>query len=448
MKFSDFQRELFAEGRKNNITNMEIFQNSSRSFKLRVFEGEIDHYSLSEDCGISLRASIDDKIGYSYSEKLDRESITLLLENVQQNAEINEEDEEIYPGGEEYQDIDPYTQELNNVSPEEKIETVKKMEKAALERDERIKSVNYCLYNDLEFEEKLINTYGLDCSFKNNAAYIYISAVAQKGDQIKTASEFAISQKFKQLNPVQVAKKAADEALSMLGATAIDSGKYPVILRNDTAADLLSAFSSTFSAYDVQKGLSLFAGKLGQKVAAEDITLFDDPFLEQGFRLRPFDAEGVPAYKKEIISEGSLKTFLHNLKTARQEDTKSTGNAYRSSHKSYIDIAPTNMYFKPGTVSRKEMISQIDRGLLITDIQGLHAGANSVSGDFSLSAAGYFIDKGEITEPVEQITIAGNFLEMLQKITVVGKDLRMSIPGSSHIGAPSLMIEEMNVAGN
>ncbi|MFW5985260.1 MAG: TldD/PmbA family protein [Halanaerobiaceae bacterium] len=449
MNFTKFKDQLFSCGSSQNFSQMELFQNKSRSFKLRVFNQEIDHYAINEDSGISFRAPIEGKMGYSFTEKMDQESIELLLDEVKQNAAIvDNSEEEIFSGSKDYQEIAPYREGLKQISPDKKIELVKRLEKEALEFDDRISAVNYCLYSDLEFEERLLNTYGLDLKFKNNIAYIYISVVARDNDQVKTGSDFYITQDFSEFSAPEVAHRAAEEALAGFGAQPVKSDSYPVVFRNDVMADFLSAYSSTLSAENVQKGLSLFKGKIGQNVASPKITVVDDPFFQGGFQVRPFDAEGVATKEKCLIEEGELQTFLHNLKTARKDGVSSTGNAYRGSHKSYIDIAPTNMYIQPGEYSREELISSIDQGLLITKLQGMHAGTNSVSGDFSLSAAGFFIKEGEKKQPVEQITVAGNFIDMLQDIQMVGEDLKLSLPGSSHIGAPSIKVKSLDISGS
>ncbi len=143
-----------------------------------------------------------------------------------------------------------------------------------------------------------------------------------------------------------------------------------------------------------------------------------------------------------------LTTYLYNLKAAAREGVKSTGNAFRSSHKSSVGIAPTNLYIEPGQTSYDQLKKMKERILLVTDITGLHAGANQVSGDFSLSAEGFLLEDGEIIKPVEQITISGNFIELLKDVIGIGDDLEMGSPGRGHIGSPSLLIGSLSVGGN
>ncbi|MGM0410170.1 MAG: TldD/PmbA family protein [Bacillota bacterium] len=448
MNLEKFKKKILDKAENFGFESSEIFINESNSFDLRVFQQEVDHYSINEDKGLSFRGLYNGKLGYSYTEKIDENSIDLLLENAKQNAEIIDKEEgEIFSGSKDYKKLDLYNPDLDNINSEEKIQIVKELEKYAFDEDERIEAVNYCMYSDLEFEQGIINSKNLDLNFKNNISYLFLSVVAKENDEIRTANKFQITDDFSSFDPKKIAKEAVKEATSLFGAKTIKSGSYPVILRNDIAAKILATFSSTLSAENVQKGLSLFVDKIGEKVGSDKLNLIDDPFLEGGFNSMPFDGEGVATRKKEIIKDGELKSYLHNLKTAKKAGVDSTGNAYRSSHKSSVDIAPTNMYIEEGNRSYEELINSIDEGLIIMDVQGLHSGANSVSGDFSLGAFGYYIKNGKIDHPVEQITISGNFIEMLKNIELIANDLKLDLPGRGHFASPSLKIKTLDIAG-
>jgi PmbA protein len=229
----------------------------------------------------------------------------------------------------------------------------------------------------------------------------------------------------------------------MFGAAPVPSGAYPVLLRHDVAASLLATFADAFSAESVQRGLSLLTGRLGEAIASPLVTLVDDPFLADGSASAPFDAEGVATVRKEVISSGVLTTYLHNLKTARKDGVRSTGNAARASHKAPVGVAPSNFVLSPGPLQFGELVAAVENGLLVTAVQGLHSGANPVSGDFSLGATGYRIVNGSITAPVDQITLAGNFFRLLAEVEAVGDDLDFT--GS--FGAPTLRVRALSVAG-
>ncbi len=210
---------------------------------------------------------------------------------------------------------------------------------------------------------------------------------------------------------------------------------------------MLESFTGIFSAENVQKDLSLLKGKLNEKIGSDKFTVIDDPFMEGGLSSKSFDGEGVACKFKKVIDKGVLKTYLHNLKTAKKDGVETTGNASKSSYKSPIDISPSNFYIDKGDKSFDEIISSIEKGILITELQGLHSGLNTISGDFSLAALGFEIESGKIKRPVEQITVAGNYFDMIKDIEDVGTDLKFGLPGDAYIGSPSLKIKKLSVSG-
>ncbi|MCK9526541.1 MAG: TldD/PmbA family protein, partial [Limnochordia bacterium] len=186
-----------------------------------------------------------------------------------------------------------------------------------------------------------------------------------------------------------------------------------------------------------------------QPVASTLVTLVDDPLLKNGGASASFDGEGVATRAKNVIEKGKLITFLHNLKTAKKDGVESTGNASRASFKSPVGISPTNFFIQPGTLDYEALIERMGDGIIIINVQGLHSGADAVSGDFSLGAYGYLVENGAIVRPIEQITIAGNFFKLLEAVEAIGSDLEFGSPSSrGHVGSPSLLIRHLSVAGN
>ena len=209
----------------------------------------------------------------------------------------------------------------------------------------------------------------------------------------------------------------------------------------------LATFSSVFLEA-VQKGLSLLGGKMGQQIASPLVNITDDPLLSNMGASRPFDGEGVAARTKKVVEQGQLTTFLHNLKTAKKDGIASTGNASRASFKSPVGISPTNFFIESGGTEYVDLVKKLGDGIIIIDVQGLHSGANPVSGDFSLGAYGYLVEKGQIVRAVEQITVAGNFFTLLESVEEIGADLEFgSLGQGGHFGSPSLLIRELSIAG-
>ncbi len=441
--------KIFIEGKNNGLKDMEVYYSTGSSLSLKVFQKELDGYSLSESEGLSLRGVYKGKMGYSYTEKVDETSIDQLVRDVAENATIIDSDDEeiIFEGSNDYKEVDSFNPILSNVSEEEKIEFVKSLEEEAFKLDKRIASVEVCAYGDGYGETIMSNTKGLYLQDKNNIAYTYIVVVAKEGEDIKTGMAYRTGNDFGKFDAKEIAKEAVNEALALLGAKSVKSGDYNIIIRNSAAADLLEAFTGIFSAEAVQKNLSLLKGKIDEKIASDKFTLIDDPYMDGGLASKSFDGEGVACKYKKVVDKGVLKTYFHNLKTAKKDGIETTGNASKGSYKSSINIAPSNFYVEKGERSLDDMIASMEKGIMITELQGLHSGLNSVSGDFSLAALGFLIEGGKISRPVEQITVAGNYFEMLKNIEETGSDLKFGLPGEAYIGSPSLKIKKLSVAG-
>lgn len=446
MEYKDLLNKLLNQGRER-IEELEAFLVKKKEIDISVYEGEVSKYSIAESGGLSLRGLSNNKMGYSYTEKLDESSFNELINDVIENAKyIDEDPEDIFSGSDNYEEQDNFSKELKDVMIEDKIKFLLDLEKEALNLDERVSKVNICSYNEFENERYILNTKNVDLYDKSNGAMIYISVIVKDGEDTKTGMNYKIFNNLSDLNLKEIAKEAVDNGISMLGAKTIKSDNYPIVFENKTFANLISAFSSIFIADNVQKGLSLLKGKLGKEIGSPILTIVDDPFLEDGFASRNFDDEGTSTRFKKIVDNGKLKNYLYNWKTANKDEVESTGNASRS-YKGSISTSPTNLYIVKGDMSLWELMSYAENGLYINNLEGLHSGLNPVSGDFSLSASGYRIVYGDITEPVNQITIAGNLFELFKDIDVIGNDLEFGILSNGYIGSPSVLIRSLTVSG-
>lgn len=447
MELNKFIDELFKRGKEEGFSDMEVYYIDSDSFEVNIYNQEVDKYNVNKNKGLSLRAIYEGRIGYAYTEKFDEEDIEFLIKNVKNNALETQTDviPEFYSGG-QYRELE---MDINvDIDTKKKIEDAMYMERRAKEYDSRIDSVNYCLIDTGKGRRKIVNTRGLNLEEESGVSVAYIAVVAKDKDDVKSGSSFKVTSNYNNIDFEKLVKEACDEAINSLGAESIPSGKYKVILRRDAAATLLATFSSIFSGDAVQKGLSLLKGKIGKKIASDKITILDDPFLKDAPSSCSFDDEGVETYTKEVIKDGVLKTYLYDIKSAKKDGVKSTGNGFKASYKSPVVVSPTNMYIVKGTLDYEEAIKRQERAIIITSLQGLHSGANPVSGDFSLAAEGYLVENGSITKPVEQITIAGNFYKLLEDVEEVLSDFELALPsGMGSYGSPSIIIKELNVSG-
>ncbi|MEG0641071.1 MAG: TldD/PmbA family protein [Clostridium sp.] len=448
MDIKGFAEKLFAKGYEIGFEDMEVYYVDSDSFDIKVYKGEIDSYNVNTSRGLSFRGILNGKMSYSFTEKFNNEDIDYLLNSAIKNIEEVEiiDEEFIYGGSGEYHL--PFENKYTEVEASKKINDAISLEKQGGSIDSRIDSVQHCILQTAKGSRRIINTRGLELSEESGICMAYLSVVASDGEDKKSGSSFDMVESYEDLDFDAIAREATKEAVIKIGATTPSSGKYKIILRYDVAADMLGTFWDIFSAEAVQKGLSLLKDKIGDVIASENVSIIDNPFLEESSSKCTFDDEGVVTMKKPLIEKGVLKTYLHNLKTANKDNVNSTGNGFKSSYKSPVGISPTNLYIEKGQKSLENIISRLDKGIMITELQGLHSGANSVSGDFSLAALGQLIENGNLSGPVEQITISGNFYTLLKDVLEVASDLKLSAPtGAGGYGSPSLLIKEMNISG-
>ena len=445
MEIKKFIDKVFIKANEMNLKDFEIYFVSSESQSIKVFNNEVDTFSDSQNMGISFRVKFNNKMGYSYTESLEENDIIPLIETAITNAKIIENDDiiDIYGEIKKYEHIDSFNENLNNVSVQEKIDFLITAEKTALSMDKRVKSVNYCAIGSGASEVIIKNSKGLYLNHKGNSIYAYISVVVQDDESLKNDSAYIVTRDFNTMNPIELSKKAVNKALSKLNSINVDSQNYQIIIKNDTFADLLGAMSGIFSAEAVQKGVSKFKGHLNEIVANENVTIVDNPHLKDGYGSAPFDAEGVPTIEKKLIDKGTLKTFLHNLKTSKKDNIETTGNASKGGYKGTMGISPFNFYLEKGHLSFQELLGKVENGILVTGFSGLHSGLNSISGDFSLATEGFLIKNGQIDKPLNQITLAGNFFDLLKNIQYVGNDLEFNL---SAVGSPSILVKNLSVA--
>lgn len=446
MDITEFQQGLFLKGAKMGFSDMEIYYSQSKSTSVNVQARAIKNYVISEEGGLSFRGIYNGNIGYSFTETFTPASLDFLLKEAKENANILEaaETEELFAGAKYYTALQPISEKVQGIEEDELISAAFALEDAALDAHPLIKQVIQCKTVKAEGETLIVNSKGLNC----RSAYAYISAgvylMAKEGAETTTGGEFDFTvQDFSEMKLSDIARKAANKAVEQLGAASVPSGNYPVILYYEAAATLLGYFVSTLSGETVAKGFSRLEGKIGEKVAANSITLVEDPLMPGTLGTAAFDAEGYPTRKISLIDKGILKTFMHNLKTAKKAGVLSTGNAVKNSYAGTVTVGPHNVYVEPGQHSLDEMIGSMSEGILLTELQGMHAGINTVSGEFSLAARGFLIENGKLGRPVKEITAAGNLYELLGQVEDIASDLTCK----SSVSSPSLKIKSLTISG-
>ncbi len=324
----------------------------------------------------------------------------------------------------------------------ERIALAAAAEAAALDFDPRIRNSEGAEYAHGEARILFANSHGFTGEYRSSSVSLSASPVAVADGRMQRDGWYSVGRRLGSLElPEAVGRTAARRALRRLGARKVATQQVPVVFDPDMAAGLLRSLCGAVSGSAIYRGASFLAGKLGEAVAASGLTVVDDGRIPGGLGSRPFDGEGLPTRRTVVIRAGVLASYLLDTYTGRKLGLSSTGNASRSLGQR-AGVGPTNFFIEPGPYSPEEIIRSVDRGLYVTELIGF--GVNLVTGDYSRGAVGLWIEGGELTYPVEEVTIAGNLKEMLQGVERIGRDLEWR--GS--VAAPTLKISRMTVAGH
>jgi len=441
-----FKEAIFAKALEKGYTDCEIYFVRGDAFEVHIFDGEISEYKIQSPMGLSFRGSVDGLMGGAYTERITLDEIDFLVEKAKENAKVKDDKTEIlYKGSDAYPKALEISPDFSKVSAAQKIEMAKLMEQTAL-KEKDVKACDYCIVVSGEAETYLANSMGLELTQKEAKVFAALMTRLERDDQTKVAFEVWGGNDFSSFDPISFAKKTAKIALEKFDAITPISKEYDIILTNEASMSLLSVFAMSFFGENVQKGFSLLNGKIGEKIAADVITIRDTISHEKSLAHLSFDSEGVATADKIIVENGVLKTFLHNLKSAAKDGVQPTGNGFRPSFKSSVGTGVVNFYIQNGEHTPASLLQELGDGIMITSFEGLHAGANPITGDFSLLAEGFMVEGGKKSTAAFQFTVAANYFEMLKNVKLVADDIYFDITGAS-VGSPSLLIKNMKVAG-
>lgn len=433
--------KLFQVAKEKGVQDIQVFLSNSTNMNIQIFEGDVDKYEIADSSSLIVKGIFNNKMGVYRTEVLDDYLIDEIVDRIIASAKVIDSDDDaiIYEGDKHYEELsDLYNEDLAALDVAKKIDMLKDLDQRFYAFDKRVKNVETS-YHEITNTVMLQNSKGLKLFNKANASYIVGEAIVNDGNDQRVGFDVKITNDFNDYDNESFVKEITEDALNSLGAKPVPSGPYEIVFSSLSFATLFSAFQNVFSAEAVNKGMSLLKGKLNQTIGSDLINIVDDPFMKKSASSRSFDDEGVATKFKYLVEKGELKTFLHNLVSAKRDSVAPTGNGFGSG------ISAVNLKVEAGETDFEEMIKSCEKGIYITNVQGAHAGANAISGDFSLQAAGYVIDHGKLGQPVALITVAGNFIDMLKDVTMVGNDLKMTYYG---ISSPSVKIKSMPVSGS
>ena len=415
----------------------ELTISSKEDTGVEALKKEITSVSYSRSGSMVVRCVVNGKSGYAASELVTPEAAARIVETACDNATVVDDVDqvELFPGSDHYETTRDTAIELPDTDSLK--ERALKMQELAYAASDKVIDGTQSFVSGMNIVEDVMNSAGLQLHYETGLVYQGLMAAVKNGED--AADDFCLTDVSKK-SLEETVDKAVSGALSKLGADTVPSGKYNIIMDSSTVQSLLSTYASVFSARSAYLKTTLLANKEGEMVASENVTLIDDPFYPEKFGHCPFDGEGVAVYTKNVIENGRLNTLLYNRMYARLLGRETTGNAADATH-----IQPKGLYFAPGKLTNEELLKELGDGLYLTSLQGLHAGANVQSGDFSLQADGFLVKDGVKVAPIKNFTVADNFYALLKKVTALSCEVKFGV--GLDYGSPEILFSDIAVSG-
>lgn len=432
-----------AECRKRGADAAEVYIESGRNLSVRVRNGEIETVEESSSRGVGFRVFVKGAMAFASSNDLAEKTCGEAIARAIAFARITTPDpSNVLPDDKGVGDAGPlYDPEIARIPMDRKVSLAMKAEELAM-KDPRITLSDGAGYGEDETEIALANSRGLLKSYRATGCSFGVSVVAAKGEERSSGGESCGRRFFADLKPVEeVSGRAARKAWEMLEARPVKTQKAAVIFDPDVAYALLRGILGAVNGERVLQKASFLAGKIGQRIGSNLLTLTDDGLRPKGPASAPFDGEGVPQQTRVIVEEGVLRGYMYNTIVAARAGVRSTGNASRRGFDSLPGIGPHNFSMAAGKSRPEDIVKATRRGLLVREVTGY--GINPVSGHFSGGAAGFWIENGKIVHPVRGLTIAATAAAMLEGIDMAGDDLDLN----RGLAAPTFRIAEMQIGG-
>ncbi|HEY7440201.1 MAG TPA: TldD/PmbA family protein [Acidimicrobiia bacterium] len=433
-----------------NGEQIEAFVTRSRDTEIRVFGGEVESLSVAEVAGVGVRVIAGHRQGFAFAGSIDADVVDETLAEARDNASFGAADDAFGLAGPDDAasaapaELDLWREDLARVPADRKVALVLELESATKSADARIRGVESADYGDSAIEVAVASSTGVQASWRRTMCSIYSSALAGAADETQTGYGFSVGRTIGDLDVEQAARDAAERATRLLGARQPASARLPVVLDPMVTRSVLSLVGAALSGEALLKGRSMFVDRAGEQVAADAVTIVDDPTIAESLGASPRDSEGVPTRRTELVSSGTLVGFLHNVYTARRSGVRTTGSAVRG-FKATPGVGARALHLVPGSATPDELVDRCPEALYVQSVSGLHSGTNIVSGDFSVGAEGLMIRDGAFAEPVREITIASTLQRMLLDVAAVGNDLTW-LPGGA--AGATVLIGDMTMSGS
>jgi PmbA protein len=419
----------------------------SRDTELRAYEGEVEQFTGASSAGVGVRVVTDGRLGFAYVGSLDDDAVLEALEEARDNATYTSVDPFAglaEPDGVPPVALDLHDERLRATSAQDRIAIALELERQVRAGDPRIANIEGADYSDSESFAAVVSTTGIRVVEGETTCALSVYSIAEDGDDVSTGFGFSVGRHPGELDVAAAAADAVDRAVRMLGAKAAPSERLTVVLDPWVTAQFLSIVAEPFSGDSVLKGRSMFAGREGELVASELVTLIDDPTDPRAWGACATDGEGISTRPTTLIDHGSAVGFLHDSRTGRALGAATTGSAVRRGFSSTPTPGAQAVGLVPGSMSRADLHRLVGDGLVIQEVSGLHSGVNPVSGDFSAGVEGLRLRNGETAEPVREVTIASTLQRMLGNVVAVGDDIEFFPFESSGL---SIAVADVTLSG-
>ena len=441
----DLLGDVLKRARERGATAADAFLVEDRAFSAQVRLGRVDTVKHAREQHLSLRVFSGKSAAAASTSDFSRTSVERLVDEAVSLSRITAPDElsglpEASVLAREIPALDLDDPTGHDLSPEEKIELARRCEAAALGADPRITNSEGGDFADRRARYAYAASHGFAAEYGTSSFSLSTSPVASANGHMQRDGWYHVTRKRARLDsPEDIGKTAAQRAVRRLGARQVKTAQVPVVFDPEMAASLVRHVAGAVAGPALYRGASFLLGKLGQQIAAAGVSIIDDGTISGGLGSRPFDGEGLPVLRTVVVDKGVLTSYLLDTYSGRKLGMASTHHAARDG--SGVTVGTTNLYLAKGAADPNDLIGSVKQGLYVTELIGF--GVNGVTGDYSRGAVGMWIDNGELAYPVEEITIAGNLLDMFRAIEGVGNDLVFR----DRTAAPTVLVGRMTVAG-
>lgn len=444
MDYLEFAQDIVKSAMRAGAQEAEAYLQVGEEFDVNVRLDDVETLTQASSKGLGLRVFVDKRMAFASTTDFHGSVVSDLVKTTVQLAKAASRDRynglpDVGPGPLPHLDL--FDPSIAKLPTDRKIEIARQAERAAFDYDPRVTNSHGASFGNRSGTSIIANSNGILYSHSGTGCHIVCAPLAEEAGEKQTSYYWSSRRFFRELDsPEEVGRQAAIRTVQKLGARKVETQKAPVVFEWMIGGVLWGSIFSALNGDHAHRGMSFLKKKLDKRIGSPLVTIIDDPLMPEGPGSRPFDGEGMLTRRKVVVDEGILKMYFYDARTARKYAAEPTGNAGRG-YSSTPSVSPTNFYLKPTDVEPSEIIRGISDGFYVTETIG--HGVNTVTGDFSVGASGMWIKDGELAFPVQEVTIAGNMLDMMKNIEQVANDAKFMSPVSS----PTFKIAEMTVSG-